>query len=146
MSNSLKDFITASKTPLEVRDDLKELFPPFAGLGDDILDRYIDISYCNIPGGFVNCGFDCAYQGFLFGVAHNLAYYDVLGTGTGIASLKKNVSSKSAGALSIAYQNETSTGTPSNIFNYFGTTAYGQTMLSMLDTCGLTMSPGGFVV
>ena len=143
--SSLESFILANKTIDEIIVDLKAKFPVFAGLSDEVLTSFIEMSFCNIPGGFVNCGFTCAYQGFLYGVAHNLAYQDALGTG-GIVSLKKNVASKTAGGLSISYQNETSSGTPSNIFNYFGTTAYGQTMLSMLDTCGLTSTPGGYVV
>jgi hypothetical protein len=141
---SLESFILADKSIADIIADFKASFPAFTSLTDPVLTRYINQSFCIVPAGFVNCGFDCAYDGFLYGLAHNLVFNDVL-TG-GIPSLKKNVASKSAGGLAISYQNLVSNGTPTNIANYFGTTTYGMTMLAMLDACGLTNSCGGFIV
>jgi len=141
---SLESYILAEKSIVEIIADFKESFPAFSALSDSILTRYINQAFCVIPNGFVNCGFDCAYDGFSYGLAHNLVYNDVLNGG--IPSLKKDVASKSVGGLSISYNNLRSEGTPTNIANYFSTSSYGQTMLAMLDACGLTSSCGGFVV
>jgi hypothetical protein len=146
LSNSLESFILAQKTLADIRNDLKTQFPPFASLTDDVLDRYIDLSFCNVPSGFVNCGFDCAYKAFLYGLAHNLAYNNVLGGESSIPSIKKNASSKSADGISISYDNNISKGVAPNIYNYFSTTSYGIILLSLFDSCGLSNSCGGFVV
>lgn len=146
MSNSLKDYILAEKTIPEIIVDFKDCFPAFAGLSDEVLERYIEISFCTVPAGIINCGFDCAYKTFLYGIAHNLAYFNVLGGEAVVPGMKKNATSKSADGLSIAYENVRDSGTPANIYNYFSTTPYGMTLLMMLDNCGLTSSPGGFIV
>jgi len=146
LSTSLKSYILANKTMLEIRDDFRLQFPVFAGLSDDVLDRYIELSFCTVPGGFVNCGFECAYEAFLYGIAHNLAYFNVLGGENSIPGLKKNAKSRAADGLAISYDNNISKGTNANIYNYFSTTSYGMLLLTMLDNCGLTSSPGGFIV
>lgn len=123
------------------------MFPPFGTVpADDILTRYINISFCNIPNGFVQCGECCAYDAFLYGLAHNLVYFKVLGDASQIPALQKNAKTKTADGLSITYENLVSEGTPANIANFFNTSAYGVMLLEMLDSCGLTMSPGGFLV
>lgn len=141
---NLESYILAEKSIADIITDLTESFPAFVGLSDTVLTRYINQAFCIVPNGFVNCGFTCCYDALLYGTAHILVYNDVLTGGT--PTLKKNVGSKSAGGLSISYQNEMPNGTPSNIANYFGTTSYGQTMLTLLDSCGLTNTCGGFIV
>lgn len=148
--SSLKQYILSNHTIEEIIADFREMFPPFAiDPSDDVLTQYINISFCNIPNGFVNCDCgdsDCAYTAFLYGLAHNLVYFKVLGDTSQIPALQKNAKSKSADGLSITYENLVSDGTPANIANYFGTSAYGIMLLGLLDSCGLTMSPGGFAV
>ena len=124
-----------------IRADFIAQFPEFTGLTDSVLDRFINQSFCNVPNGFVTCC--CCYTAFLFGVAHNVSYFN---NGSGAPKLQKNAKSKSADGLSISYDNIRSDGTPANMQNFFSTTPYGMTLLEMLDSCGLTMSPGGFVV
>jgi len=141
---NLKSFILADKSIADIIADFKAQFPAFSAITNSTLTTYINLSFNIIPNGFVNCGFDSAYDGYLFGLAHILVYNDVL-TG-GIPSLKKSVDSKTAGSLSISYQDNIPTKTPANTYNYFSTTNYGLTMLAMLDSCGLTNTCGGFIV
>lgn len=143
MACSLEQYILTGRTLADVRSDFRAQFPEYAGLTDEVLNRYINQSFCNVPGGFATCC--CGYQAFLFGVAHNINYFNAL-AGTSVAKLQRNAKSKSADGLSITYENLVSDGTPANIANYFSTSAYGVVLLEMLDSCGLTMSPGGFVV
>lgn len=125
----------------QIRADFVAQFPEFNGLTDPVLDRFINQSFANVPSGFVTCC--CCYSAFLFGVAHNVSYFN---KGNAAPKLQKNAKSKSADGLSISYEDAKSSGTPANIINFFSTTPYGLTLLSMLDSCGLTMSGGGFVV
>jgi hypothetical protein len=146
LSNKLKSFILANKTIEQIRDDFRLKFPVFASLADATLDMYIELSFCDVPAGFINCGFDCAYQAFLYGIAHNLTYFNALGGNASIPQNSRIVSSKSADGLTISYEAiNTPANTPANIYNYFSTTPFGRLLLSLLDTCGLTSSCGGFI-
>ena len=145
MSNKLESLILANKTIEQIRDDFRAKFPVFDLVDDSVLDMYIELSFCDVPAGFANCGFDCAYQAFLYGIAHNLAYFNVLTGGAPINT--RLVKSKSADGLSISYEEiKASANTSANLYNYFSTTPYGRLLLSLMDTCGLTSSPGGFIV
>lgn len=141
MACSLQEFILQDHTMEQIRTDFIAQFPEFTGLTDPVLDRFINQSFCNVPNGFVTCC--CCYTAFLFGVAHNTSYFN---NGSGAPKLQKNAKSKKADGLSISYDDVVSEGTPANMINYFSVTPYGMALLEMLDSCGLTMSPGGFVV
>lgn len=132
----------------EIRADFRAQFPVFdvPVITDAILDQYINLAFCNVPGGFIQCGFECAYEAFLYGIAHNLTYFDALNSTSLIPGIKDKVKSKSADGLSISYENNQSDSTPTNLANFFSATPYGMLLLTMLDTCGLTSSPGGFIV
>lgn len=147
MSSSLKSYILANKTIEQIIIDFKLKFPVFASLTDETLEMYIDLAFCDVPGGFVNCDFDCAYLAFQYGLAHNLVYFNALGGGSSVPITSRLVKSRSADGLSTSYEEtKASDGTPANLYNYFSTTPYGRLLLSLLDTCGLTSSPGGFIV
>lgn len=141
MACSLQEFILQDHTMEQIRTDFIAQFPEFTGLTNPVLDRFINQSFCNVPNGFVTCC--CCYTAFLFGVAHNTSYFN---NGSGAPRLQKNAKSKKADGLSISYNDVVSPGTPANMINFFSVTPYGMTLLEMLDSCGLTMSPGGFVV
>lgn len=146
MASPIQGFILEKKTLSEIIADIKAQFPVFNGVSDALLTRIISLSYANIPNGFIYCDFETSYTAFLYGVAHNLVAQDALGGGSSIPTLKKNIASRTAGGLSISYTNLESKGVGASIANYFSSTNYGLTMLSMLETCGLTATPGGFVV
>ena len=143
--SSLKNFILQTYTPIQILADFRDQFPEFDTVDDAVVNRVINQAFLIVPNGVVNCGIDHAYQTLLFGIAHILYYQDALTAG-GVVTLKKDQKSKSAQDLSITYENPKSLGTPGNINNYFSTSAYGLTVLELLDVCGLTMSCGGFVV